>query len=109
MLITYAIVCCGSKTVGRINDRRATGQDVAVWAPIPPPRSQDRAVNTIRCNVCRKSAQLSQVSASTVSDLLAPHLEKFSSVPVTDPDGHDRTIAQIPLSVLCRVLGRLAV
>ena len=44
-----------------------------------------------------------------VADLLAPHLENFSSVRVTDPDGHDRTIAQIRLDVLCRMLGRLAV
>ena len=77
-----------------------------MWSPITPPRWQDRAENTIRCAACLKSAQLSETSAAAVSDQLAPHLDRFPSVRVTDPDGHDRTIAEIPLGVLCGVLSR---
>ena len=40
--ITYRVVCCESKTVGRIDDRRAVGSGVTVWSPIAPPRWQDR-------------------------------------------------------------------
>jgi hypothetical protein len=102
--ITYTIVCCGSETVGRIDDRRATGSGVTVWSPVAPPRWRDRAKNTIRCDVCRKAAQLSEASASVVSDRLAPQLDQFTPVPVTDPDGSTRVIAEIPLGVLCRIL-----
>jgi hypothetical protein len=93
MLITYSIVCCESKPVGRIDDRRAIGSGVTIWSPIAPARWRDRAENTIRCNVCRKSAQLSAASAALVSDLLAPQMDQFTPVRVTDPDGHDRNLA----------------
>ena len=63
--------------------------------------------NTIRCPKCLKSAQLSEESAAVVSDRLKPHLDRVTSVPVTDPNGHDRVLAEIPLGVLCPLLSQL--
>ena len=104
---TILVVCaCTPTLVGRISDHRATGGPVTVWSPVAPPQWKDLAVNTIRCAVCGKSAQLSARSAAAVAELLNRQ-RSLESVAVTDPDGHDRVLIQIRLDLLCAILGRL--